>query len=476
MKLADLAAARILILGLGREGFASYRFLRGEFPAKVLGVADRLSIEQLPPEVRQAIGQDGNVVACLGEDYLASLADYDTIVRSPGIPLLTPALRAAAARGACITSHTEIFLANCPGTVVGVTGTKGKSTTTSLIHAILCAGGLNAHLAGNIGVPPLGMMREAGDRAVFVYELSSYQLDGIGHSPQVAVMLNVVPEHIDSHGTFQDYVAAKRNITRFQSRDDIFVYNAMYPVPCETAAASWARRLGFSVESAQCPGGFVDGDNVVFCAEDGRKETILAVCDVTLPGRFNLQNVLAAVTAAKALGVGAEAIARAVRSFKPLAYRLEKIGSHRGIAFYDDPLATIPEATIAALDALGPEVSTVLLGGYDRGLDMSGLAWRLRASPVRTIILFPPSGARIREALEREYRGQALLPELHDVADMRAAVSVAYANTPPGKICLHSPASPSFGLFKDYAERGNLFRRYVKELGSASAVGGAALG
>jgi UDP-N-acetylmuramoylalanine-D-glutamate ligase len=158
-----------------------------------------------------------------------------------------------------------------------------------------------------------------------------------------------------------------------------------------------------------------------------------------------------------------------VRAFKPLPYRLEPIGTFGGIAFYNDPLATIPEATIAALDALGQGVATILLGGYDRGLDMGGLARRLRHSDVGTVILFPPSGARICEAIEREYRGEVSLPKTFFIDDMRAGVALAYQNTPQGRICLHSPASPSFGLFKDYIERGDLFRRYVWELGSVDA-------
>jgi UDP-N-acetylmuramoylalanine--D-glutamate ligase len=471
MTLAELGGARVLILGLGREGIETYRFVRGEFPANTIGVADRLPIQRLAPEMQRAIKADANVVAHLGEDYLTSLSDYDVVVRSPGVPLNRPALGAVASRGVRVTSHTEIFLANCPATTIGVTGTKGKSTTASLIDAILRAGGRDTHLVGNIGVPPLGLLRTLSADSFAVLELSSYQLDGIGRSPHVAVLLNIVPEHLDLHGGFENYVRAKQNITRFQNAGDILVYNAMYPIPAETAAATSARRFAFSFDATPEPGSFLDADNVVYRGERGGAEAIMPVRDVPLPGRFNLQNVLAAVTVGAVLGVGREEIASAVRAFKPLAYRLERVGSYRGIAFYDDPLATIPQATIAALDALGPDVATVLLGGYDRGLDMSDLARRLRISAVRTVILFPPSGTRIGEALEREYQSDAALPKSFLTTNMRIAVTLAYENTPPGKICLHSPASPSFGLFKDYAERGDLFRRYVRELGVRSSDG-----
>ncbi len=472
MTLADLAAARVLVLGLGREGLETYRFLRGEFPDKLLGLADRLPLERLAPDVGDAIRTDRSVTSHLGDDYLSGLDAYDVVVRSPGVPSLTPAIQAAAERGVRVTSHIEIFLANCRATTVGVTGTKGKSTTVSLIAAILCAGGLDTYLAGNIGVPPLGLLHAADARSFVVLELSSYQLDGTGRSPHIAVLLNIVPEHLDLHGGFENYVAAKQNITRFQTADDILVYNAMYPLPSEMAAASRARGFAFAFDATPCPGSYLESDQIVYGDESGGAQTIMPAGEVSLPGRFNLQNVLAAVTVGKVLGVDRAGIAQAVRAFRPLAYRLEPIGCYQSISFYDDPLATIPQATIAALDALGPDVATVLLGGYDRGLDMSSLARRLRSSSVRTVILFPPSGARIWEAIELDYRDYAALPKSFFTTDMSAAVSLAYRHTPPGKICLHSPASPSFGLFKDYAERGDLFRRYVRELGAQTPPGG----
>ncbi len=465
MTLSELAGARILILGLGREGLETYRFLRLEFPGGVLGIADRLPIGRLPSQAQNAIAADRRLATHLGDGYLSSLTRYDVVIRSPGVPLLMPEIQAASGAGVRITSHTEIFLANCPGITIGVTGTKGKSTTASLIDAILRSGGLDAHLVGNIGLPPLGLLPRLNGRSSLVMELSSYQLDGIRCSPHVAVLLNIVPEHLDLHGGFDNYVRAKRNITRYQNADDILVYNASYPLPREIAAASKARHLAFSLDAIGYQGSYLDSDELVYRTETGATETIMAAGDVTLPGHFNLQNVLAAITVGKVLGIDREEIAKAVRNFKPLAYRLERVGTWRGVTFYDDPLATIPQAAIAALDALGGKVATVLLGGYDRGLDMVELAQRLHQSAVTTVILFPPSGARIRAAIEREYQ-HAPLPKIFETSDMREAVALAYANTPAGGICLHSPASPSFGLFKDYVERGDLFRHYARELGS----------
>lgn len=503
MKLNELSAARVLILGLGREGLATYHFLRAEFPRKLLGLADRLPAQGLAADVQAALAADNAIVTHFGEAYLTSITGYDVVIRSPGVPLITPALTAAARAGVRITSHTEIFLANCAGTTVGVTGTKGKSTTASLIHAILRAGGLDSHLVGNIGVPPLTLLRGIGPRSYPVIELSSYQLDGIQLSPRIAVLLNIVPEHLDLHGGFENYVRAKQNITRFQTADDVLIYNAMYPIPREIADSTRARRAGFAFEQAPGVTTFVRANEIIYRDKEGAGlaerdrlsrltsvvksvgekdsleslshpayETILRVDYIALPGRFNLHNVMAAVTAGRVLGVDREAVAAAVRAFKPLAYRLEQVGTFDGITFYDDPLATIPQATIAALDALGEGVATMLLGGFDRGVDMDGLARRLRRSQVRTLILFPPSGRRIWQAIEREYQGQAARPKNFFTTDMRTAVALAYEHTPRGAMCLHSPASPSFGLFKDYAQRGDLFRSYVRELGSDSLARG----
>ncbi len=465
--LSELAGARVLILGLGREGVATYQFLRAEFPDKEIGLADRLQIDRLDPQAQRAIAADGKAITHFGEGYLASLDRYEVVIRSPGVPLITPAIAAAARAGVRVTSQIEIFLANYAGMTIGVTGTKGKSTTASLIHAILRAGGLDSHLVGNIGVPALNLLRSIGPRSYAVIELSSYQLDGIHRSPHIAVLLNIVPEHLDLHGGFENYVRAKQNITRFQTAGDVLIYNAMYPIPRKIADLTRAQRVGFALEPAPALRVFLERNHIMHRRDDGEIETIMAADEIALPGRFNLHNALAAIAVGRVLGVQREAVAAAVRAFKPLAYRLECVGTFNGITFYDDPLATIPEATIAALDALGSGVATVMLGGFDRGVDMDKLAQRLRRSQVRTLILFPPSGTRIWQAIKREYGERAALPKSFFTADMGAAVSLAYENTPKGRICLHSPASPSFGLFRDFAERGDLFRRYVRELSMA---------
>ncbi len=459
MKLSELKEPSILILGLGREGLSALRFLRALFPEKILGAADRLPLDQLPPDAAELLRSDGKIRLHLGPDYLKSLAEHDVIVKSPGIPVTLPEYVRAVRSGRRVTSQTELFFSNCSGTIAGVTGTKGKSTTASLIHAILQRGGKKSVLLGNIGVPALDRLHESTPDSIFVYELSSHQLESLRQSPHIAVLLNIVPEHLDYYASFEQYVAAKENITRFQAPNDWLVYAADHATSREAASRSPARKLACSLETLSVPGCGVVGDWIVYSPERGLKEAILEARKSPLPGRFNLLNVAAAAAVGRLLGVKADTMAEAVRSFQPLEHRLERVGTYDGITFYNDAIATVPEATIAALDTLGDDVETILAGGADRKADFAKLAKQLLQSRVRTMILFPETGQRIWEAVcEQEPAASGRLDHFF-VENMEEAVALAMQHTTPGKICLHSPASPSFGLFRDYQDRGEQFKR-----------------
>ena len=462
MKLSQLRDPSILILGLGREGQSTWRFLRSLFPEKILGAADLASLNELPPEAAELLRSDPRARLHLGPGYLASLPQYDVIVKAPGIPVTLPEHIQAVEAGKRITSQTDLFFSNCSGQIVGVTGTKGKSTTSSLIYSILKQGGKRAFLVGNIGSPALDLLRESTPDSVFVYEMSSHQLEGLRQSPHIAVLLNVVPEHLDYYASFEHYAAAKENITRHQSPDDWLVYDADHSLPRAIASRSRARTLACSLEKFSAPGCAALEGWVVCSLEPGREERILATRESPLPGRFNLLNIAAAAAVGRLLGVEAQDIRAAVRGFRPLEHRLEPVGTFGGVRYYNDAIATVPEATIAALDTLGADVETILLGGTDRGIDFAKLATRLLASSVRTIILFPRTGQRIWEAIcEQEPAADSRFAPVF-VDNMEAAVAAAKERTPQGKICLHSPASPSFGLFRDYRDRGEQFKRFVQ--------------
>jgi UDP-N-acetylmuramoyl-L-alanine---L-glutamate ligase len=442
--LEELESKSIVILGFGAEGQATYDFLRAKWPTKPLSIADQRTIAEFPEEIAARIQSDPALSLNLGPRYLDSLDSNtcDVIVKTPGIPASMTAIARARKCGSILTSHSQIFLSVAPrDKIIGVTGTKGKSTTASLIHHILKSAGIPAELVGNIGQPPLPRLANAPDDAYFVHEFSSHQLAEIETSPHIAVLLNIVPEHLDYYASFEDYVSAKENITRFQTPDDVLIFNSDYPIPAAIAGRTKARLRPFSVNDS------IEG---------------LEVGDIPLPGKFNLQNVLAAMAAASECGAAPEAIRNAVRSFRGLPHRLEPAGVYKGITFYDDSIATVPAATLAALEALGAGVQTLLLGGHERNLDFAELGAGL-PSNIKTVILFPRTGTRIWQAIELHSKNPTL-PAAFFVRDMEQAIKIAYERTEPGKICLLSPASPSFGAFKDYRERGDLFKKFVRTL------------
>ncbi len=426
MKLEELKNKKILILGLGKEGMDNFKFLRRLFPNKVLGLADRKEFSKL-------IKKDKKIRLHLGKNYLKAIKKYDVIIKSPGIPILLPEVERALKQGK-ITSQTKIFFENCPGTIIGITGTKGKSTTAALIYKILKDAKLKTHLIGNIGKPVLSYLGNPFDKLrarakendIFVYELSCHQLYNLKKPagrqagvPYIAVLLNIYPEHLDYYKSFKEYIKAKANITRWQTKNDYLIFNSQDKIVREIAKNTKAKKI-------------------------------------PIKGKFNLLNVSAAKEVGKIFKISSKEIAKSIKSFKPLPHRLEFVGIYKEIKFYNDSLSTIPETTIAALDALGKDVQTLILGGYDRGLDFKKLGKRIARSKVKTLILFPETGKKIWISVTSKKRFKAFF-----VNNMKEAIKFAYQHTEKGKICLLSPASPSFGIFKDYKERGNLFKKYI---------------
>ncbi len=415
MKLEQLADKKILILGLGKEGKDTFKFLRKLFPERILGVGDKNE---------KLARQDKKTKWHLGDDYLKALKQYDVIIKSPGISLKT--IKPFITKRQKITSQTEIFFDNCPGIIVGITATKGKSTTTSLIYEILKQSGLKAHLVGNIGKPVLNLLSSATKKDIYVYELSSHQLFNLRKSPQIAVFLNVFPEHLDYYKSFKEYVEAKANITKHQTKRDFLVYNSSSKLVRDIAKKSKAKKI-------------------------------------PIKGEYYELNRTAAREVGKIFKVPGQKITKAIRSFKSLPHRLELVGTFKGITFYNDALSTIPETTIYALDFLGNNVQTIILGGFDRGLDFKNLAEKVLKSKIDNVILFPTTGQRIWQEIIK--LGKEKLPKHFFADNMLEAVKISYQQTKKGKICLLSTASPSFSIFKDYKEKGNLFKKYVKQYG-----------
>lgn len=462
------------IVGMGQEGISTYRFLRKYFAHLPMVLVDRAPLEKLSPLVQELAHTDPLVTLRTGAEAMEYLSDCSVLFRSPGIPPDATPLVRAREQGKVILSNTKLFFRLCPGRIIGVTGTKGKSTTTALITAILERAGMQPTMVGNIGIPPLSALECPSSSSLFVAELSSYQLADMDQSPHIAVVLNIVPEHLPYHKTFEAYIEAKSPIVRYQSTHDVLVYQADYPIPTRFATISRAQAKGVRVLSELHP-----WDTASYGIVDewlGRKtpmgfQPIMRVAEVPLPGRFNLHNVLAAIAVACEIGVDPPIIADAIRAFTPLEHRLEYVGQVGEVKFYNDSLSTVPEATIAAVESMYPTPVVLIAGGYDRGVDYRGLARVLLSHPIRALVLFPPSGERIWQAIttlaqERSGVEPCTLPPCCWAVGMRDAVELAWQVAKPGDVVLLSPASASFSQFADYRDRGQQFKSEVRRLQS----------
>ena len=444
----EILGSSAVLLGYGREGESTHRFLLRRYPNLHIGIADEKQVKPIPEG-------SGAELHC-GQGYLDSLSGYDTVIHTPVIPMHREPVASALAASQRITSATNLFFEHSPGTIIGVTGTKGKSTTSSLIAGILGASGGDVRLAGNIGKPMLDELATATAATIFVLELSSFQLEDLRRGPSFAVLLNIVPEHLDHHGSFEEYCAAKEMITKHQTRNDFLLFNPDFEIPSDIARRSRAQKLQFGGGSS--PLAWIDR-RLLMGLIDGKAERLAALDELPLRGPGNTQNMLAAVTAGIAFGVGADSIRRAVAGFKPLEHRLEEFGTFGGVTFVNDSLSTIPEALVQALEAFPGRIDTVIAGGFDRGLDYRSVGGALAASKARNLILFPTTGEKIWAAL-----AAVGMPQMRrfDVSTMEEAVARAVAHTKPGCVCLMSPASSSFNLFRDYRERGDRFKAAVR--------------
>lgn len=374
---------KALILGYGREGKITEQFLKKYYPDVKIGIADQRD--------------DPN--------YLEKQRDYDVSIKTPGIPKRLVTIP--------YTTATNIFFARVTNATVGVTGSKGKSTTASLIAAMLEAGGKKVELLGNIGKPMVeALLSPIDSETIFVLELSSQQLEDIRYSPNIAVITTLFPEHMDYHGSVEAYYEVKKNIYRFQKQGDVFL--------------------------------------------EDRPEIPVPDREIPLLGEHNRHNIRAAMAVAQHLGISSRAIEKAIRAFQPLPHRLEFVGEFRGITFYDNASSTTPESTIEALKTI-PHIQTIFLGGLDRGYDFQDLISEVEKQKIKNVVLFPDTGARLQKLLPKAMT-------MLETRSMEEAVRFAYAKTEPGKTVLLSSASPSYSNWANFDEQGKEFQTWVTAL------------
>ena len=406
-----LRGKRILILGFGREGRSTLAFLQKYLPEAVVAVADKNLMEG---------------VAHSGEDYLQSVYDYDIVIKTPGI-----SLKDFDPRGIEITSQTDLFLSQFHHQTIGITGTKGKSTTTSLIHHLLKSSGHDAILTGNIGIPCFDIMEQIHENSIVVYELSAHQLEYVHNSPRVGVLLNVFEEHLDHFGTFERYKHAKFNLLRFMGSDDYAVVHESLMM--ETL------ELGVN--------------NMVFSWMDFEMD------EDALPilGPHNLLNAKAALCACFEYGFDVRELVPHLYTFKPLEHRLEPVGVFGGVTFVNDSISTIPQAAIAACQTLG-KVDFLLLGGFDRDIDYLPLAEFMKEHTVPYLQLTGKAGERMLRLM----KDVGVETQMVTYASMEEAFDYLKSHAKPGDVCLLSPAASSYDQYKNFEERGRKFKQLAQ--------------
>lgn len=449
MRVADFGAKRVAVWGLGSEGLAVVRAIRTRQPDREFTVLE----EAANPAWPDWLQADEKIRNQSGRVTEATLREFDVVIRSPGISIYRPEIVAAKQAGVTFTSGTNLWFAENPGCkTVCVTGSKGKSTTTHLIRHLLERFGTRAVEAGNIGVPLLDLTNLRGE-TVCVVELSSYQLSDFEGTPTVAVLLNLYPEHLDWHHGEAAYFQDKAKLLKRVTRARIINWQ-------DTRARSFGEPLG-NIVYFNSDDGFHHDAAAVY----RRRKPWIELSDIQLLGEHNLSNLCAALTAVEQCGVRLEKenVREALRDFRGLDHRLTKLGERDGVLYVNDSIATIPQATVAALRAFLGRPTTVLIGGYDRGLDPQEFAAMvLRESPFAVVTL-PGTGAVLAQRLRGLTAGAAegKTPTIHEAASLEEAAMVARELTPVGGVALLSPGAPSFNSHRNFVERGKAFAKAV---------------
>ena len=448
----DLKNKRVLVVGLGKSGVAAARFLKGQ-GARVTVSDSRPAalIAELSPLL------DEGIMVEAGSHGLLTFRRQDLIVVSPGVPQSVPELRMVRSLGMHIIGELELGSGFLQGQVIAVTGSNGKTTTTALLGEIVAASGCPTLVGGNIGRPVVEMAAESTPETWSVLEVSSFQLETIEHfEPKIALVLNITPDHLDRHGSFANYAAAKARITENQTAGDFLILNAEDEATKLIASKTKAQIFWFSPRRPIKQGAFVHGEGIYFRpAEGATPEPILPVSEIPLAGAHNVENVLAAVCAARLAGIPALVIRKAVGSFQAVEHRLEFVREIDGVRFFNDSKATNVDATSKALAAF-PGGIHIILGGKDKDSDYTTLLPLLR-DRAKTVITIGSAAEKIETQL-------ASFVKIERAGTLDRAVAYAYSQAEPGDVVLLAPACASFDQFENYEQRGRVFKQLVAQL------------
>jgi UDP-N-acetylmuramoylalanine--D-glutamate ligase len=449
----DLKNKRVLVVGLGRSGLSAAMFLR-EQGARVT-VSDTRSAVALAKEIPALL--EAGIMVESGGHGLLTFRRQDLIVVSPGVPMDTPEVKQVVAFGLPVIGELELASRYLQGRIVAITGSNGKTTTTTLVGKIFADAGLPTLVGGNIGLPVIDLVAQSKPETVSVLEVSSFQLETVEEfHPWIAVVLNITPDHLDRHGSFETYAAAKARITERQVAEDFLVLNAEDKAAQMVALKTKAQIFWFSGRRPIKQGAFVHGESILFVPREGAKaEPVMPVSDIHLKGSHNVENVLAAVCAARLAKIPAESIRTSVAGFAAVEHRLELVKVVNGVEFYNDSKATNVDAAMKAVASFGGGIH-LILGGKDKDSDYSLMSGMLKE---RVKIVYTIGSAA--EKIERELQG---VVKIVPAETLQVAVAKAAKAATIGDVVLLSPACSSFDQFENYEQRGRVFRQLVNEL------------
>ena len=437
---------KIAILGFGKEGKSTYSFIRKYLPEKLLTVLDLNDVSN-----NELFSGDNNVEIICGDKYLDNLDKYDCIIKAPGISLKD--LTDEKIRSS-ITSQLELLLEVNSKNIIGITGTKGKSTTSSMIYEVFKEQGKDVYLLGNIGVPVLDNIENYTDDTKLVIEMSSHQLEFVRVSPHIGIVLNLFQDHLDHDGDLERYHNNKMNMFNHQGEDDIAIYGDDNKYLHDRVVNSNFKGTFYDVrfdDSIGSEHSIRIKDNKIYM----NGEILYTDGERCLLGDHNLNNIMFVVTVCKLNGLDLDKASKTIKKFKGLKYRMECIGTYNDITYYNDTIATIPEATISAIKAL-KKVDTLIFGGMDRHIDYSSLIDFLTNSDIKNLVCMPTTGFTIGNILK-----ESCDKNIFFVNTLEEAYSVSKEYTEPGKICLLSPAAASYEFFKNFEEKGQKFAKIV---------------
>ncbi len=453
----ELQGRRVLVVGLAKTGEALCRFLLGR-GARVT-VIDKQTEDKLGR--KPAAWRERGVTVVTGTQEQRYFFDADLVIPSPGVPPI-PEIETARARGVAVLSELELASRFLKGTLVGITGSNGKSTTTTLAHKILKDAGLKAVLAGNIDKPLISFAAASRPDQVFITEISSFQLNYTDtFKPAVSAFLNISINHIDWHGTLDRYLEAKTKILRNQDSRDAAILNRDDPIVWPLRNRGPFTTYGFSRHRAVTPGSYIREGAILVADGPNRRAELMRTSEIPLPGAHNWENVMAAALIGHRLSVPLGRIRRSVKEFRGLEHRLEKVLTLKGVTFINDSKATTVDATIKALESFSRKI-VVILGGKDKGADFTLLRKPMRGR-AKKVILIGQAKDKIRAALEG-------FAPLEDASSLREAVRLGFESAGRGEVVLLAPACASFDMFKNFEDRGRVFKREVRRLAEKRRV------